>query len=155
MSDETYHDNVLVRSRPNSGEFLDVGLNAATEDGDAPVRLCRYVVPGRTDVYTFDWVPGHTGVGERVRYFSDHGLPLAAALAMLVRDLNKKAVVEMLVQACRNPQTYLAARLLVHELLPVLAPKSVSLRECNACIAEIRAEHRKRIEQQAAQRRQG
>ena len=142
IAQETYSDNILVRQTPQGAEFLAVCFSV--EEGTSPICLYRYGVPGRCDVYSFDWVPGNgCGVGDRVRYFSDQYLPLASAVTMAARDLNKKAVVKMLVEACQKPEVYWSTRVLVDHLLPILAPKSVALRECAECLRKIHEARRK------------
>lgn len=138
---ETYTDHVLVRRKLQSAEFLAIRLSIA--EGEEPVCIYRYEVPGRTDIYSFNWMPISGYTVNRVGYFSDQCLTLAAAAAMIARDLNKKAVVEMLVKACQQPEMYQPARVLVECLLPVLAPKSAAMRDCTECLHKIHEARRK------------
>jgi len=64
------------------------------------VSIGRYSVPGRYDLYNFDYAPSPcSGVGDRVRYFTDTKMTMPKALAQLHRDLNKPEVVKLLVEA--------------------------------------------------------
>ena len=131
MHDETYSDNIRVGNRRGGVDFFSIHLRVPDDIAIYSVSLTRYTVPGRNDLYMFDWVSGRgAGVGDRLRYFSDFHLPLARALAMVAKDLDKPQVVKLLVEAC-NAQPGLAYPL-VEQLLPVLVPGSAVLRACRA-----------------------
>jgi len=143
---KSYSDNtrVLVRheGRVVCEDFFAVRLQAATPHSPWTVALNRYTLPGRTDVYWFDWMSGSIGFdgSYRLRFFTDARLlSLPAALALLMGDLNQKNVIELLVNALSGKNrvtgdsvprhTY---RPLVEDLLPMLAPGSRALRACRA-----------------------
>lgn len=130
---EEYSDNVLVCNRKNGGDFLAVRFRVLDAEFSWSVMLNRYTVPSRTDVYTFDWMPGRSGFGYRVGFFTDYGHSLPEALTLLRRDLDRKQVVEMLVGMCAQVPRCMY-RELVENLLPAVAPGSKALRACRAAL---------------------
>lgn len=113
------NDNVLVYSTKDRQDFFQICLyNDATAEQPQVVSLTRYCVPGRLDLYNFDYAPSRTaGIGSRVRYFTDTGLSMPNALKMLRNDLNKKAVVKLLVDICSAPRRPRHAFRLIEYLL--------------------------------------
>lgn len=153
MTDETkYEDNILVGRRKYGADFLALYLGTGTDLLPHQIVLCRYTVPGRTDVYSFDWVPGRTGVGDRVGYFSDHASTLRESLRLLERDLDKPQVVEMLVEACGKTEVWPIYRTFVEHFLPIVAPRSKSLRACKKALQEARQKRRAEYDRKKAER---
>jgi len=91
-----WDDNVLVLQDKDHGEFFAVAHVVPDDWNPSVISFTRYGVPGRYDLYTFDYVPHRNGYGHRVRFFSDTDLSLLAATKMVNRDLNRKAVVALL-----------------------------------------------------------
>jgi len=88
-----YSDNTLVGRTKWGNYFLSIFIS----EGGASIN--RYCVPGRIDTYTFDWIPGSTGIGSRVALFTDTHISLNQALRQVKRDLKKKQVKELLKEA--------------------------------------------------------
>lgn len=94
MSKTLFSDNTLVKQTPDSCEYLSIHV---TENN---AFINRYVVPGRTDTYTFKWNPSHEcGVGDTVSLFTDHHLSLSEAVKMVRQDLKRPRVKAMLQDA--------------------------------------------------------
>src|SRR5690242_5707323 len=82
-----FSDNIAVKVTKDQIDYFRIYIT----DRDASVG--RYCVPGRLDIYDFDFIPGQLGIGDRIGYFSDwRGQSLIKAVAMLKRDLKKKQV---------------------------------------------------------------
>lgn len=141
---EQLRDNILVGRRKGGLDFLSIYLGPSEEFLPREISLCRYSVPGRVDVYSFDWVPGGTGVGDRVRFFSDFNRTMRQALRLLEQDLDKPQVVEMLVEASKKAEVAWIYRTFVGHFLPIVAPRSKALR---ACKRAFKIAHQKRREE--------
>ncbi len=97
-----YLDNILVYGTKDLLHFLSIHIS------DHNASITRYVVPGRIDEYTFTWVPGGCGLGNRVAYFTDTSWSLEKAVKQIKKDLSKKQVKELLKQAkLKCPRSYL------------------------------------------------
>jgi hypothetical protein len=88
-----FNDNTLVYQTKNQCDYFRILIT------DRGASIGRYCVPGRLDIYEFDWVPEGTGLGSRVCYFTDTHQSLIKAVAQLKRDLKKKRVKELFNQA--------------------------------------------------------
>jgi len=97
-----FNDNTAVRQTKDSMDFLRIFIT------DRGASIGRYCVPGRIDIYDFDWVRGSTGLGSRVAFFTDTHLSLDKAIKQVKRDLKKKHVKELLAAAkLKCPRSYL------------------------------------------------
>lgn len=92
----SFNDNCCVKvdKRNESCEYLSLGIY------DDYISFCRYVVPGRCDIYFFkveykDRLPF-------VKFFSDCKVPIQEAVRMFKRDLKKKCVQEVIASARLN-----------------------------------------------------
>jgi len=146
-----FGDNRRVKTTQCGGEFLAVSFNDPDDWYVWMVSLTRYCVPGRIDSYNFDYTPGKSGFGSRVRYFTDTGDTLIQSLKAVQADLDKPHIIKMLVEACvktarKDGLRY--SRILAEELIASIAPKSKALRALRNAIATIREE---RIEQRRLQ----
>lgn len=139
-----HSDNVCVKGGRDSREYLSVVFR----ETDLPyvpyrVSLTRYCVPGRCDTYRFDFAHQESGP-PNVRYFSDGWTPLPKAIKLLHEDLDKPQVVDLLVLACGKRDFRAESRVLIEDLLAVLAPKSKAYRAClktyTAMEAKLRAD---------------
>jgi hypothetical protein len=125
MTDEKiiFADNIRVASTKWGREFLGIILRDAEPEFDInyEVLLYRYCVPGRVDSYCFRFESKKNDVV----FTSDTSLPLLKATQMLIKDLDKPQVVELVKQACEK-QLYFTRRFIL--LLEKIAPKSKSLK---------------------------
>jgi len=97
-----FSDNILVYRTKDICHFFRIYIT------DRAASIGRYWVPGRIDIYNFDWIPGTVGLGNRVAYFTDTHLPLNKAMKQLVRDLKKKQVKQLFKEAkIKCPRSYL------------------------------------------------
>lgn len=135
-----FNNNILVQSGKQNGiqesHFLDVTFRDRS-DPDFPefVSLTRYTVPGRYDTYHFDYTPSPSaGIGNRVRFFTDTSITLQEALRLVQRDLNKKGVVEMLVEAYNQQPFY--SNLLCNQLLWRIARTTKSYKTLQEIISQ-------------------
>lgn len=97
-----YSDNILVYGTKDMLHFLSIHIT------DRDASLTRYTVPGRIDEYSFTFVPGSTGLGERVAFFTDTNWSLEKALKRIKKDLTKRQVKELLKAAkLKCPRSYL------------------------------------------------
>jgi hypothetical protein len=136
MSEEHYSDNVFVGLRGGGSDFLGVILKVSEEWGEESVLLYRYVLPGRTDIYSFGWMPSHgAGRGSRVTLFSDYNRTLPQALRLVRRDLDRPQVVKMLMGLAKKVPLCMY-RDLVENLLPSIGTGSKSLRACRKILRE-------------------
>lgn len=120
-----YSDNVLVKRYKGGVDYLQVVFREPFE-GRSIVYLNRYCVPGRCDTYHFEWVDGGSGYGWRICYFSDGSYSMPKAMSMLGADLDKPQVVDLLLRACAKPRLRQYMRVLIDDLIGMLAPKSKS-----------------------------
>lgn len=97
-----FNDNIAVKTTKDQMDFFRVFIT------DHSASVGRYCVPGRLDVYSFDYIPGSCGIGERVAYFSDeYDQTLIKGVSLLKRDLKKKRVKELIAQAlAKVPRSY-------------------------------------------------
>lgn len=98
-----YNDNTAVFTSKDQMDFFRIFIT------DRGASIGRYCVPGRLDIYTFDFIHATCGIGARIAFFSDnHGQTLIKAVAQLKRDLKKKHVKELLAAAkLKCPRSYL------------------------------------------------
>jgi hypothetical protein len=127
--EDHYSDSVLVLRHKYGNDFFAVRLYTPDDFIKWTVALDRYTVPGRNDVYDFNWTPGRLGVGDRLGYFSDCDMSLPRALTILQRDLDRWQVIVLLVDACKKAPLGLC-RDLVEHMLTTVAPSSKVLRAC-------------------------
>lgn len=105
MSQIKYEDNVRVEFHAGEhpySEYLAIHFAEVGENGEWPkwsVSIGRYMVPGRVDVYKFDFTPGRSGEGPRVRFFTDTDETLVSALKLVQRDLKRRQVIKLLMEA--------------------------------------------------------
>jgi len=137
------HDNRRVKTTKWGDEFLSVSFNEPDDWHIWMVSLTRYCVPGRIASYDFDYTPGKSGFGPRVRYFTDTGDTLVQSLKAVQADLDKPHIIKMLVEACvktarKDGLRY--SRTLAENLIASIAPKSKALRALRKVIEQIRAE---------------
>jgi hypothetical protein len=138
-----FDDNILVgktNGKYPSRDFLQIVFREPDDIFPSSVSLSRYTVPGRIDSYNFDYVEGGSGMASRLRYSSESDLPLTKALSMLAKDLDKKQVVELIVDACSREGHFQYARILNDCILRSIAPKSKSYRALDKVIKERFAE---------------
>lgn len=124
-----FNDNVRVNRTRWGHEYLSIRFKEMTEESPWEVMLQRYCVPGRCDTYCFDYSPGGSGVGDRVRYFAE-GMNLPQGVKLLTEDLERPLVVKMLSDICLRPKLRYFSRRLVEQMLPAIGPKSKALRSC-------------------------
>lgn len=98
-----FNDNIAVRTTKDQMDFFRVIIT------DRGASIGRYYVPGRLDIYSFDYIRATCGFGTRIAYFSDNrSQSLIKAVKQLTRDLKKKHVKELLKAAkLKCPQSYL------------------------------------------------
>jgi len=97
-----FSDNISVGHTKWGLYFLSIYIT------DKGTSINRYCVPGRIDSYTFNWVPGSTGLGSRVAFFTDTHISLSTAVRQVKRDLQKKQVKLLVKQAkLKCPRSYL------------------------------------------------
>ncbi len=98
-----FNDNIAVYTTKDRMDFFRVFIT------DRGASIGRYCVPGRLDIYSFDYIHATCGLGARVAYFSDNrGQSLIKAVKQLTRDLKKKQVKELLAAAkLKCPRSYL------------------------------------------------
>lgn len=95
-----YSDNTLVGRTAWGAYFLSIHVT------DRGASITRYCVPGRIDTYAFDYIPGGSGIGDRITFFTDTMASLHRAAKLVQRDLKKKYVKKLLVEAkCKLPKT--------------------------------------------------
>ena len=92
-----FSDNILVGRLKAGSEFFSVSF------GDK-VRLTRYCVPGRMDVYSFELENDGS-----IRFFSD-GVSLSKGYKLIVKDLGRASVCDLLKRACEQPDWRGSAR---------------------------------------------
>lgn len=137
MSDRVlYHDNTRISRLKWGSEYLAITFQTPdTKWSPQSVTLYRYCVPGRCDTYWFDWVAPETGIGNRLRYFSEANTAITRSLAMVAKDLDQPQVVELVKRAC-NAGFQQHARQFTEHLLASVAPRSKSLRMARREIAK-------------------
>lgn len=98
-----FNDNIAVYTSKDRMDFFRIFIT------DAGASIGRYCVPGRLDIYDFDFIHATCGLGARVAYFSDlRGQSLIKAVNQLKRDLKKKQVKELFAAAkLKCPRSYL------------------------------------------------
>jgi hypothetical protein len=97
-----FSDNILVYGTKDQCDYFMVFIT------DCGASIGRYCVPGRLDIYNFDWIHATLGLGNRVAYFTDTNKPLSKAIKQLTRDLKKKQVKQLLKEAkAKCPRSYL------------------------------------------------
>lgn len=113
-----YHsDNRMVKNGRESCEYLCIGENEASAE---KVFLYRYFRPGRRDVYGFGLRDAESERSSRLTYWSESDCPLPRAVAALMKDLEKAAIVEMFSRFARSSRYHVT---MLH-FLEGLAPKS-------------------------------
>lgn len=102
-----YSDNTLLTYIRGGAYFFSIYVT------DTYASFTRYCVPGRIDTYAFDYLPGYTGVGSRVAFFTDTGVSLSSAVKLVRKDLKRKAVKQLLKEAKAKlgPRSYLTCLL--------------------------------------------
>lgn len=99
-----FNDNIAVYQTKDQMHFFHVFI---TDEG---ASIGRYCVPGRLDIYSFDFLRGSCGIGARIAYFTDlrSNPSLSRAVKQAKRDLKKKQVKELLKAAkLKCPRSYL------------------------------------------------
>jgi len=98
-----FNDNIAVYTTKDRMDFFRIFIT------DRGASIGRYCVPGRLDIYTFDFIHATCGLGARIAYFSDlRDQSLIKAVKQLSRDLKKKQVKELLAAAkLKCPRSYL------------------------------------------------
>lgn len=89
-----WSDNVLVLEEKDHTEFLRVDF-LSVPGSQTVARLTRYGVPGRYDIYCFEFAPKKAGYSSRIEFHGEE-TSLPEALKMLHWDLQKPAVIELL-----------------------------------------------------------
>lgn len=121
MGIERFSDNTTVGRYNDHTEYLSVNFKEMEDLFPYEVSLDRYSVPGRYDIYDFNFIPSpRSGIGSRIGFFTDTGLSLPDALKLLHKDLNKKPVIEMLVEACSSHKYW--GKQFCYNLLGAIAP---------------------------------
>lgn len=135
-----YKDNVLVQRSRSGAEYLALFVN--DEETPFQVSLTRYCVPGRCDTYSFDYSTGRSGEGTHLKYSSQQGVgTIVKSLKMAAVDLQKPAVIEMLVDAVNKVALY-HGRVLIEELVRTIAPRSSCYRKLKATFNKVSDERR-------------
>lgn len=141
-----FSDNIRVKRGRDSYEYFALSLRP----DDAPwrpfrVAFWRYCVPGRCDIYSFEW--HNTSRPTKLAFFSDGWyIPLDKALKLAQRDLDRPEVVELCVNAFR------ASRIVSYyqhdwtQLINVVAPRSKTARAVDKVIDEVVTARRAEIE---------
>ncbi len=130
-----FSDNVNVKKATKRNGYMREFLSLSLAPTDAEwkpyeVSIRRYCLPGRCDTYCFDYTPSiGTGIGARIRYFSDDWMALPRALSLAARDLDRPQVVELFINAFSAESCVLKYRHDTIQLLKVIGPKSKTLRE--------------------------
>ena len=138
-----FDDNIEVQRHKQGAEYLALRLQHADKDYPYVASLTRYCVPGRVDTYFFDYVPGHPGFGDCVRFFGESVPSMSEALKLLQQDLNKPPVVELVMTAVTTVQLPYLHQL--SQLLWTVAPKSKCYKRLTAAIKSIREARRNSI----------
>lgn len=141
MSELYYaNDNVRVFAGKDHQDFLQIAFREPEELFPYTVSLTRYSCPGRYDTYCFDYMPSpSSGIGSRVRFFTDTDTTMLEALRLLQKDLDKKAVIEMALELCRRGRHRAFASDLCYNLLGCLAPRSKTCKEIDKWLKAQRA----------------
>jgi hypothetical protein len=151
VKEAVLHDNRRVQTTKYGGEFLAVTFAEPDNDWTPwSVALYRYCVPGRIDRYMFDYAHGRSGVGPRIRYFTDSGMTLVKSLAQVQIDLDRPQVIKMLVEACSKWKLRGWARDLTERLIADIAPKSKCLRALRRAMQAAKEEALKLQEKRTA-----
>lgn len=140
-----FSDNICVKSGKSGNDFFQATVCDPDPEKEwqlYTVSISRYCVPGRCDYYDFDFVPGSSGVGNRIRFFTDGNGTVAEALANAQRDLNKSQVVNLLTDMVGRPGLLRHMRSLAEDLLASIAPKSKALSDLRKAI-KVRLAERK------------
>jgi hypothetical protein len=98
-----FNDNIAVYTTKDRMDFFRVFIT------DTGACIGRYCVPGRLDIYTFDFIHATCGLGARIAFFSDlRDQTLIKAVMQLKRDLKKKQVKKLFADAkLKCPRSYL------------------------------------------------
>lgn len=131
MSESTkFHDNTQVGRLKYGYSYFAITLQEPKDEySPYTAAVYRYCVPGRIDSYRFDWVISKSaGLISRMRFCSEGGLSLPAALKMLHADLEKPRVVEMVKRAASDLRLVCESKVLLEFLLDAIAPRSKALR---------------------------
>lgn len=107
-----YTDNVRVASFYDRTDYFAVNFWELSDDCQITVSIRRYSVPGRIDTYNFEFAPQNSGWGSRIRFSSEANESILDATKMARRDLNKKAVVEMIEKAAVQGRAHSLNRLI-------------------------------------------
>jgi hypothetical protein len=152
-----FSDNVCVRRsrysdiRHTGNEFFALELAPPEPDLPHEVQLKRYIVPGRCWTYAFQWQPSAgVGQGPRVVYGSEGNTPIAAALKLLVADLDRPQVVALFEEAFGAERIVVRYHRDTLALLAALAPRSLTYRRTARLIETTLAARRARIETERA-----
>jgi hypothetical protein len=141
-----HQDNCLVSGGKSRADFFEISFRELDENLSQPqiVSLRRYSVPGRYSHYDFDYAPSlSSGVGDRIRYFSDVGDTLPIALNKLRKDLDKDAVVNLLKNSSEI-YPYLA-NILLQKLLSPLGRGTKAFRAVKSIVDKRNKEKAKKL----------
>lgn len=141
---KTFYDNTRVKSGKDFREYLTLSLKPIElrYESNYEVCICRYCVPGRCDTYSFTW---ERGSPSKVAYFSDGWQSMVESAQMVKRDLDKKNVVEMFVQAFSDEKICLYYRRDLLNLLGVLGPQSKTIKALEKQIKKTLTARAKRL----------
>ena len=128
MSNLIFKDNIRVKKCQHGGEYLSVTIQRSSDESRFSYALCRYCVPGRVDIYWFDF----DEKTNQIQFHSESDT-IPAALKLLTSDLNKPQVIKMLVNLCGIYE----ARGLVEQLIGAVAPANKSIRAMRRQIKKI------------------
>jgi hypothetical protein len=132
-------DNIRVGGAKDYSNYFSINCSPTNDDWKPyEVNIGRYIVPGRCNYYTFDWIQGQSGVAPRIRFCSETGTPLTEAMKMVKRDLNLPQVVKLLKDICRDTKNVYYSRLLVEQLLSEVGRGTKAYRACKRALDDAR-----------------
>jgi hypothetical protein len=143
-----FGDNVRVKRGKNDCEFLAISLRPRKSGKTWEVMFYRYCVPGRCDLYSFQWnMSDDIGV-HHLTYFSDFNIPMAKAIKMAEDDFNRPYVIEMCLEAFSAERVVIRYHRDFLRLLGLVAPKSKTYRKVAELCEKTLEERRIRLEKE-------
>jgi hypothetical protein len=150
MREIKYSDNIMVQRRNWCREYFAIIFQQPGDRSPWPVAVKRFRVPGRCNIYMFDWVRGETGVANRVRYSTETSTTLPASMKIIQEDFDNENVVEMVKKACSNMEFLRYSQLFMRQLLAVVAPRSKSFQVASKEIDKLIAERDRQYDEKKA-----
>jgi hypothetical protein len=146
--DKEFHftDNRRVKTGKWGSEFFAIWFCTEPDWPYGKANVFRYCVPGRCDTYSF-----HRS-NSQLCYYSEGSIPITLSLKMLAKDIDTDECQKMILEAIEIPDHYSYARQLVEDLLPMIVPKSTTLKCCEKRMVKIIEEHHLRVRAREAAR---